>query len=230
MLSSSLKTLLYRIGLRKTLPSFAINHTRIAENGEPLVRIGIFSGILLAEGSFKEKEPLLRRGAYERLCQAQQSLPQGLHLKLYDAFLSLDEQRESFLREKEAMREEHPLADEEMLRSLTKARIADPTEGFGGHQTGGAVDVTLAKDNGEELDMGGSVCSFDEKTPSKNPFLLAEQRKNRRLLLKAMRGSGFVNYPAEWWHFCYGDRMWAAYSRKKSAFYGMAQEPLSGQP
>ncbi|HAE24988.1 MAG TPA: hypothetical protein DCG33_06580 [Prevotellaceae bacterium] len=34
-----------------------------------------------------------------------------------------------------------------------------------------------------------------------------------------MQCAGFANYPAEWWHFCYGDKMWAAYNNKKTAFY-----------
>ena len=35
-----------------------------------------------------------------------------------------------------------------------------------------------------------------------------------------MQKLGFANFPAEWWHFCYGDKMWAAYKSKKTAFYG----------
>lgn len=38
-----------------------------------------------------------------------------------------------------------------------------------------------------------------------------------------MKKNGFVNYPNEWWHFCYGDRMWAAYSGKKTCFYGLVK-------
>jgi D-alanyl-D-alanine dipeptidase len=30
-----------------------------------------------------------------------------------------------------------------------------------------------------------------------------------------------VNYPAEWWHYSYGDRMWAAYSNRRTAIYGV---------
>ena len=35
-----------------------------------------------------------------------------------------------------------------------------------------------------------------------------------------MQDAGFVNYPAEWWHYCYGDKMWAAYSHEKYAIFG----------
>lgn len=39
-----------------------------------------------------------------------------------------------------------------------------------------------------------------------------------------MEKAGFQNYPFEWWHYCYGDRMWAAYSGKKTCFYGMPKQ------
>lgn len=35
-----------------------------------------------------------------------------------------------------------------------------------------------------------------------------------------MKKEGFVNYPGEWWHFSYGDQLWAAYKNKKYAIYG----------
>ncbi|MCC6520971.1 hypothetical protein IT403_03270 [Candidatus Nomurabacteria bacterium] len=38
-----------------------------------------------------------------------------------------------------------------------------------------------------------------------------------------MTSVGFVYYPGEWWHYCYGDRMWAVYSRRKECVYGPVQ-------
>ena len=90
----------------------------------------------------------------------------------------------------------------------------------GGHQTGGAVDLGLCDNEGRELDMGTQYREHTPKTVTKCKLLSEEQRSNRAILLKAMRRAGFVNYPAEWWHFCYGDKMWAAYSNRKIAVYG----------
>lgn len=47
--------------------------------------------------------------------------------------------------------------------------------------------------------------------------------KNRLILLRAMQRAGFVNYPTEWWHFSYGDKMWAAYCNKKTAVYDVVK-------
>jgi len=50
-----------------------------------------------------------------------------------------------------------------------------------------------------------------------------------------MHSAGFSNFPGEWWHFSYGDRVWAAYLRKTHAIlrpdrYGKAEEHVSDAP
>ena len=93
-----------------------------------------------------------------------------------------------------------------------------------GHTTGGAVDVTLWY-CGKEIDCGSSYLEFTEKTPTWSRELSYSQRRNRFILYNAMTQAGFVNYPLEWWHFCYGDKMYAAYKFEKKAFYGKAEIP-----
>lgn len=43
-----------------------------------------------------------------------------------------------------------------------------------------------------------------------------------------MQDADFVNYSGEWWHFCYGDKMWAAYKHRRYAIYGEIEVPKSG--
>lgn len=66
-------------------------------------------------------------------------------------------------------RREHPNMSAPELERLTKSQVADPRTGFGGHQTGGAVDVTLCRSDGTEYDMGTgySALSPEIKTSSK---------------------------------------------------------------
>jgi zinc D-Ala-D-Ala dipeptidase len=61
-------------------------------------------------------------------------------------------------------------------------------------------------------------------TPTKVVGLTLEQKQRREILRSAMRLAGFVNYPLEWWHFSFGDRMWAAYAGTRRAIYGLAEE------
>ena len=93
-----------------------------------------------------------------------------------------------------------------------------------GHTTGGAVDVMLFY-CGKEVDCGSRYLTFMPQTPTWSNTLSRSQQRNRFILYNAMTQAGFVNYPLEWWHFCYGDKMYAAYKFEKKAFYGKAEIP-----
>ncbi|CAK2155539.1 hypothetical protein VCRA2116O234_510012 [Vibrio crassostreae] len=54
----------------------------------------------------------------------------------------------------------------------------------------------------------------------------AKQANNRRLLYNAMIGAGFTNLPSEWWHYDYGNQMWANYTGCNKAIFG-ATRPLT---
>lgn len=80
------------------------------------------------------------------------------------------------------------------------------------HNFGAAVDLTLAKLNGEALDMGTAFDYIGELAyPSletqnlKAGLLTLDQINNRKLLRKVMSKAGFFNIQTEWWHFnsCY---------------------------
>jgi zinc D-Ala-D-Ala dipeptidase len=140
----------------------------------------------------------IRSGVLERLNLAQGNLPNGIFIKIMSGYRSLDEQKKLW------------------EQSPDKTKIANPETGGGGHQTGAAVDLILVDINGTELDMGGKYLIFDENTPTKSV-----KNKNRKMLVRAMKSAGFTNYPLEWWHFSYGDKMWAAYAKQKNACYGV---------
>lgn len=46
--------------------------------------------------------------------------------------------------------------------------------------------------------------------------------KNRLLLRRFMERAGFTQYKWEWWHYNYGNQMWAEESGSKTAIYGAA--------
>ena len=90
-----------------------------------------------------------------------------------------------------------------------------------GHSTGGAVDVILLY-CGKEIDCGGKYLEFTSSTPTWSKELTSLQKRCRFILYDAMTAAGFINYPLEWWHFCYGDKMYAAYKFEEKAIYGKA--------
>ena len=103
------------------------------------------------------------------------------------------------------------------------------------HATGGAVDLTLKWKTGETLWMGSLFDDvtglanrdrFEKLDPENFSFSDQEAQANRRVLHWLMTEEGFAGHPDEWWHFSWGDQMWAALSGAPHAHYGAA--PISG--
>lgn len=100
------------------------------------------------------------------------------------------------------------------------------------HSTGAALDVTIVDPQGRRLPMGSR---FDERSERILPNYYAAARTrdgieyhcNRVLLRMVMEGAGFRRLPGEWWHFSYGDQVWALLQGLESgelpkAIYGRA--------
>ena len=102
------------------------------------------------------------------------------------------------------------------------------------HATGAAADLTLRWKGGEQLWMGSL---FDDVTPLAHrdrfeqleaenvSFSDHEAQANRRLLHWLMAEEGFAGHPDEWWHFSWGDQLWAKLTGAPAALYGEAEAP-----
>jgi D-alanyl-D-alanine dipeptidase len=94
------------------------------------------------------------------------------------------------------------------------------------------VDLTIIQESGAPLYMGSL---FDDVTElahldrfealDETAFSYSEQeaRGNRRLLYWLMTEAGFSAHPGEWWHYSYGDQMWASKTGAPAALYGLAE-------
>lgn len=69
------------------------------------------------------------------------------------------------------------------------------------HTRGSTVDLTLVKKDGSFVDMGGTFDLFSEISHPDYKNLTREQKKNRKILYKAMIKAGFEGIDSEWWHF-----------------------------
>jgi D-alanyl-D-alanine dipeptidase len=77
--------------------------------------------------------------------------------------------------------------------------LANPKKGSN-HTRGSAVDVTLADENGNELEMQSGYDDSTEKASRK--YDPGETLKARtELLTKAMKKAGFKTIELEWWHY-----------------------------
>jgi D-alanyl-D-alanine dipeptidase len=99
------------------------------------------------------------------------------------------------------------------------------------HATGAAVDLTIRWQGGDPLWMGSI---FDDATALAHrdrfealdenamSFSDEEARANRRLLHHLMADEDFAGHPDEWWHYSWGDQLWAALTGAPAAHYGEA--------
>ena len=213
----------------------------IEESGEPLVPISYCPERILARPEYFFQglssalpEMYLRKGVYERLVDAAKRLPEGYRFVVFDGWRPLSLQSELFEQYKKELAVSHPELDNAALSELTTRFVALPDANSASpspHNTGGAVDLSIADANGWLLYMGAE---FDETTERSKTTYFEKRvavveapdgqeqlaRDNRRLLFHAMNAAGFTNYPDEWWHFDYGNQNWALMSASKKAIYG----------
>ncbi|MEO1125459.1 MAG: M15 family metallopeptidase [Cyanobacteria bacterium J06635_15] len=87
------------------------------------------------------------------------------------------------------------------------------------HSTGAAIDITLSDAHGTAVNMGSPI---DEPSPRSFPSHFADNcdpveqaaHQNRQRLYRVMVKAGFCRHPNEWWHFSYGDQLWAWQQRE----------------
>ncbi|WP_236795393.1 M15 family metallopeptidase [Amycolatopsis sp. GM8] len=194
------------------------------DNGEPLADLRAVPELRLAGGP---PGCLARQGLRDRLVTAQAALPAGVRLLIMECYRTPELQDEYFSGYREKLRAWHPGWTDERLH-VEASKFVSPPE-VAPHCTGGAVDLTLAAEDGEQLDMGTEVDANPEDseeacfTAATN--ISARARRNRDLLAAALRSAGLVNYPTEWWHWSYGERYWAHTTGQSATIYGPVAPP-----
>lgn len=217
--------------ITKALPRSAWNVVTILESGETLVELHETRKLKLG-GIHTVYEPLflVRQTVAEKLYKVADALPDRMVLIVIEGYRTMQHQKESWDRNFARVKSENQGMSDEEVEKIVRMVIAKPHP-LANHHCGGAVDVTIGYENGELLDMGSPYPSEAYGTEIREKFpmfpnslfknlITKEQENNRKLLREAMEREGFVWYPAEWWHYCYGDRMWAVYSRKTTCMYG----------
>jgi len=168
----------------------------------------------------------LRTEVYDMLKNARRFLPVGLRFFVGEAYRPLARQVQLWDEISARVARENPLLSAGEKRALCENFIADPYDGIGsGHQAACALDVTLCDADGRLLDMGTRLQEFNEHTRTAASEISQVAAQNRKILCMAMEKAGFVNYPAEWWHYSYGDCQWAWLCGKSEAFFGTLDLP-----
>lgn len=172
----------------------------------------------------------LRSGVYQRLLKAATYLPANMRLVVLDGWRPFSVQQHLFDTLLNLMAHTYPDSSPEALIAKARTLVSPPSSKRSApspHLTGGSVDVTLADENGQILEMGtlfdeasplSATASFENlQQPDKSQL---QSRNNRRILYQAMTRAGFTNLPCEWWHYDFGNQLWAWYHGNKHAIYG----------
>jgi zinc D-Ala-D-Ala dipeptidase len=167
----------------------------------------------------------LRATVVDHLAQAQTHLHQhhpGWRLQIFDAYRPVAVQQymvdytfRSAARDRgldpqqlDAAQQEELWQQVYQIWAIPSLNLATPPP----HSTGGAVDLTIIDDQGQPLDMGSPI---DEMSDRSQPNHFAQDpqgqdfHRHRELLRQVMESAGFLRHPGEWWHFSWGDQLWA---------------------
>jgi len=221
------------------------NKIPIKDNGDNLIAIPSYLNFLDPHPYFhlgapyKDKTSIwkLREEVVNRLVKVNDYLisKNSFYLLIYDSWRPLEVQefmfKRAFLLECEKLGIDASLKNMKSYPSILKkvekfwaypsfdSRCPPP------HSTGGALDVCLSDKEGNLVEMGSKVDQMDETS---NPDFYANKKNEeaiiwdsrRNFLREIMTKFGFAQHPNEWWHFSYGDQLWAWKNKKANALYG----------
>jgi zinc D-Ala-D-Ala dipeptidase len=213
----------------------------IQECGEALIKIPQSLAIAVPHAyqtlgaPYGNKSPFyLRTGIIDRL-EIAQSFLQTIHpdwqIKVFDAYRPISVQRFMVEYTLGELADAQGLDRASLSQSQEKELMAQVLQFWAipsddpntppPHSTGAAVDVTLVDRHGQEINMGSPIDEISDRS-FPNYFQMATDaearsiHQNRQILFSAMSQAGFQRHPNEWWHFSYGDQMWAWLTRIES--------------
>lgn len=217
----------------------------IAECGEPLVPIPVNILAVVYPHPYQQlgadyggRSPyMMRQTVVQKLLIAQNQLQQkvGWRLLIFDAYRPVAVQQFMVDHTYQELIKAQGLSEAELTDKQKQAMLQQVYEFWAPpsldpatpppHSTGAAVDISIIDSMGEPVNMGSPI---DEVSPRSHPNYFAtsdngieqQYHLHRQLLYEVMQFAGFARHPNEWWHFCFGDQMWAWLTGNSTAIYG----------
>lgn len=192
----------------------------IIETEDPpqLIVIEDGGGIRFNEAFTTERR--LRKVIFQKIMAAKSHLPDHLGFVIYEAYRPRARQIELWKIVWSQVKKSYPDADDDEMALRCNTFVSNPYKVGSGHQFGCSIDITLVDNrNNQELDMGCGLDEFSDKTKTASTLITKSQQQNRSLLCDALHSQGLINYPSEWWHFSYGDRLWAILTNRPETLY-----------
>lgn len=155
-----------------------------------------------------------------RLQAAAEKLDSKYRLVIHAGHRPVGVQRKILIDCAEDYKEEHPNTSDEEAMEHARTFVSDPETSLPPHVCGAAVDVNVIEiATGKPLDFGSKVNDDNDKSFLYYPDLTQEQKDNRLMLVTVMLEAGLASCKPEWWHFSYGDQVWAWFYGKENSLY-----------
>lgn len=158
---------------------------------------------------------LARKSLADALVRARKLLPKGYNFKVWDCQRDRSVQLKMIDSFRRIFTFRNPNLKGTALQKAIDGFAAKPKRivtRLDCHRNGGAVDLTIVDQNGEELWMGTDHDNLTEKAATdyfekkkKLSVLDKEALKNRRLLKRVLLKAKFENIAWEWWHWSYDE-------------------------
>lgn len=117
-------------------------------------------------------------------------------------------------------KDEHSEASDEEAMEHARMFVSDPETSLPPHVCGAAVDVNVIEiATGKPLDFGSKVNDDVDASFLYYPDLTQAQKDNRLMLVTTMLDAGLASCKPEWWHFSYGDQVWAWFYGEENSLY-----------
>jgi len=200
----------------------------IKEDNSPLISLKESGFNLMFEPSVKKDyKYLTRKAVYEKIGRISKILDkEDKRLIIRSVWRSFAHQKLLRDRRVKIIQKEHPNKSLEEISNMVSYFIAPEEESM--HSTGGAVDA-LIYDLKEDcvMDFGnndGLHLELNETCYPLHPDITPQAKNNRELLIGLFEKEEFVVDPKEYWHFDYGNVIWAIEREKKYAKYGIIKK------
>lgn len=200
----------------------------VKDDNSPLISLRESEFNLMFEPSVKKDYAyLVREEVYEKIGRISKILDkQAKTLIIRSVWRSFAHQKLLRSRRVKIIKKEYPGKSLEEISNIVSYFIAPEEESM--HSTGGAVDALiydLKKDC--VMDFGNNDGLHLELNKTSYPFhpdITQQVKKNRELLIGLFDKEDFVVDPKEYWHFDYGNVIWAIEKGKKYAKYGIIKK------
>ena len=162
----------------------------------------------------------VRSGLASRLKLAANALDERYRLVIRAGHRPTEVQKRILKDCAEDFKADNPGVSEEEALEHAREFVSDPDLTLPPHVCGAAVDIDMVDiKTGKLVDFGSKLNDDSEASYLYYPNLTQQQKENRLMLVTVMLEAGFASCMPGWWHYSYGDQIWAWFYGETNSLY-----------